>query len=95
MDFKEALNELIDAVADVEEHGDAIDFLQNYEGERSGETDSEWKGKYLKLESEYKKRFKERMKESATNTNVGSEEKKDETEEKITVEDLDFDGKTE
>lgn len=93
MDFKEALNELIDAVADVEEHGDAIDFLQNYEGERSGETDSEWKDKYLKLESEYKKRFKERMKESATN--VGSEEKKDETEEKITVEDLDFDGKTE
>ncbi len=94
MDFKEALDELIDAVADVEEHGDAIDFLQNYEGERSGETDSEWKDKYDKLESEYKKRFKERMKESATN--AGVEEKKGETtEEKITVEDLDFDGKTE
>lgn len=93
MDFKEALSELIDAVADVEEHGDAIDVLQNYEGERDGETDSEWKDKYLKLESEYKKRFKERMKESAINAD--SEEKKDETEEKITVEDLDFDGKTE
>ena len=93
MDFTEALNELIDAVADVEEHGDAIEVLQNYESERSGETDSEWKDKYTKLESEYKKRFKERMKESATN--VGGEEKKDETEEKITVEDLDFDGKTE
>lgn len=93
MDFKEALNELIDAVADVEEHGDAIEVLQNYEDERSGETDSEWKDKYIKLESEYKKRFKERMKESATN--VDDEEKKDEKEEKITVEDLDFDGKTE
>lgn len=93
MDFNEALNEIIDAVADVEEHGDAIEVLQNYESERSGETDSEWKDKYIKLESEYKKRFKERMKESATN--VGGEEKKDETEEKITVEDLDFDGKTE
>lgn len=93
MDFKEALSELIDAVADVEEHGDAIDVLQNYESERSGETDSEWKDKYIKLETEYKKRFKERMKESATNT--GSEEKKDEKEEKITVEDLDFNGKTE
>lgn len=93
MDFKEALSELIDAVADVEEHGDAIDVLQNYEGERDGETDSEWKNKYLKLESEYKKRFKERMKESAINAD--SEEKKDETEEKITVEDLDFDGRTE
>lgn len=92
MDFNEALNELIDAVADVEEHGDAIEFLQNYEGERSGETDSEWKDKYIKLETEYKKRFKERMKESATNS--GAEEKKDEVEE-ITVEDLDFDGKTE
>ena len=93
MDFNEALNELIDAVADVEEHGDAIEVLQNYEGERSGETDSEWKDKYIKLEDEYKKRFKERMKESATNTD--GEEKKDEKEEKITVEDLDFDGKTE
>lgn len=93
MDYNEALSELIDAVADVEEHGDAIEFLQNYDSERSGETDSEWKDKYMKLESEYKKRFKERMKESATNT--GSGEKIDETEEKITVEDLDFNGKTE
>lgn len=93
MDFNEALDELIDAVADVEEHGDAIEVLQNYESERSGETDSEWKDKYIKLEAEYKKRFKERMKESGTNTD--GEEKKDEKEEKITVEDLDFDGKTE
>lgn len=93
MDFREALSELIDAVADVEEHGDAIEVLQNYEGERSGETNSEWKDKYMKLENEYKKRFKERMKESATNAD--NEEKKDEKEEKITVEDLDFDGKTE
>ena len=93
MDFEEALNELIDAITDVEEHGDAIEFLQNYASERSGETDSEWKDKYMKLESEYKKRFKERMKESATNAD--NEEKKDEKEEKITVEDLDFNGKTE
>ena len=93
MDFNEALNELIDAITDVEEHGDAIEFLQNYASERSGETDSEWKDKYMKLESEYKKRFKERMKESAAN--VGGEEKKDEKEEKITVEDLDFNAKTE
>jgi len=93
MDFKEALSELIDAVADVEEHGDAIEVLQNYESERDGESDNEWKDKYEKLEAEYKKRFKERMKESATNAD--GEEKKDETEEKITVEDLDFDGKTE
>ena len=93
MVFREALNELIDAIADVEEHGDAIEVLQNYEGERSGETDGEWKDKYEKLEAEYKKRFKERMKESATNAD--GEEKKDEKEEKITVEDLDFNGKTE
>lgn len=93
MDFNEALNELIDAVADVEEHGDAIEVLQAFTEDRSGEADSEWKDKYMKLETEYKKRFKERMKESATNTD--SEEKKDEKEEKITVEDLDFDGKTE
>lgn len=93
MDFNEALNELIDAVADVEEHGDAIEVLQTFAEDRSGETDSEWKDKYMKLEAEYKKRFKERMKESATNTD--GEEKKDEKEEKITVEDLDFDGKTE
>ena len=93
MDYNEALSELIDAVANVEEHGDAIEILQNYASERSGETDSEWKDKYMKLESEYKKRFKERMKESATNAD--NEEKKDEKEEKITVEDLDFNGKTE
>lgn len=93
MDFNEALNELIDAVADVEEHGDAIEVLQTFAEDRSGEDESEWKDKYMKLETEYKKRFKERMKESATNTD--SEEKKDEKEEKITVEDLDFNGKTE
>lgn len=92
MDYKEALSELIDAVADVEEHGDAIEILQNYESESDGDSDSEWKDKYEKLEAEYKKRFKERMKESATNAD--GEEKKDETEE-ITVEDLDFNGKTE
>ena len=93
MDFEKALNELIDAITDVEEHGYAIEFLQNYASERNGEADSEWKDKYMKLESEYKKRFKERMKESATNAD--NEEKKDEKEEKITVEDLDFNGKTE
>lgn len=93
MNFEEALNELIDAVTDVEEHGNAIEILQNYASERDGESDSEWKDKYMKLESEYKKRFKARMKESATNAD--GEEKKDESEEKITVEDLDFNGKTE
>ena len=94
MDFSEALNELIDAVADVEEHGDAIEFLQNYESERDGGTDTTWKDKYTKLESEYKKRFKEKMKASANNTD-GREVMEDKTEKKITVEDLDFDGKTE
>lgn len=93
MDFNEALNELIDAVADVEEHGDAIEVLQTFAENRIGETDSEWKDKYIKLEAEYKKRFKNRMIESATNAGRG--EKKDEKEEKITVEDLDFNGKTE
>lgn len=93
MDFNEALNELIDAVADVEEHGDAIEVLQTFAEDRSGEADSEWKDKYIKLEAEYKKRFKGRMKESATNAD--GEEKKDEKEEKITVEDLDFNGRTE
>lgn len=93
MDFNEALNELIDAVADVEEHGDAIEVLQAFTEDRSGEADSEWKDKYIKLEAEYKKRFKDRMKESATNAD--GEEKKDEKEEKITVEDLDFNGRTE
>lgn len=93
MDFKEALSELIDAITDVEEHGDAIDVLQNYEGERDGETDSGWKDKYLKLEREYKKRFKEKMAEGTTRADDKGESK-DETEE-ITVEDLDFNGKTE
>lgn len=93
MDFEEALSELIDAIADVEEHGDAIEALQNYVGERDGETDSDWKDKYLKLESEYKKRFKEKMAEGTTRADDKGESKS-ETEE-ITVEDLDFNGKTE
>lgn len=93
MDYNEALSELIDAVADVEEHGDAIEVLQNYESERDGESDSEWKDKYERLESEYKKRFKERMQESTTKPNDPAD-KQGETEE-ITVEDLDFDGRTE
>lgn len=94
MDFKEALNELIDAVTDVEEHGDAIELLQNYDSERDGEADTTWKNKYTKLESEYKKRFKEKMQASANNTGE-NENLKDEKEEKISVEDLDFNGKTE
>lgn len=93
MDYNEALSELIDAVADVEEHGDAIEVLQNYESERDGEPDSEWKDKYLKLEAEYKKRFKEKMTEGTTRADDKGESK-DETE-YITVEDLDFNGKTE
>lgn len=94
MDFNEALNELIDAVTDVEEHGDAIEFLQNYDSERDGEADTTWKDKYNKLESEYKKRFKEKMKASASNTDK-NDNTKVEREEEISVEDLDFDGKTE
>lgn len=94
MDFNEALNELIDAVTDVEEHGDAIEFLQNYDSERDGEADTTWKDKYTRLESEYKKRFKEKMQASANNTGE-NENLKDEKEEKISVEDLDFNGKTE
>lgn len=94
MDFKEALNELIDAVTDVEEHGDAIEFLQNYDGERDGEEGTTWKEKYIKLESEYKKRFKEKMKAAASNTDENGN-LKDEKKEKISVEDLDFNGKTE
>ena len=93
MDFEEALSELIDAIADVEEHGDAIEALQNYNGERSGETDSDWKDKYLKLESEYKKRFKEKMAEGTIRADDKGESKSET--EKITVEDLDFNGKTE
>lgn len=94
MDFKEALNELIDAVTDVEEHGDAIEFLQDYDSERDGETDTTWKDKYTKLESEYKKRFKEKMKASASNTDK-NESVEDEKEKEISIEDLDFNGKTE
>lgn len=94
MDFNEALNELIDAVTDVEEHGDAIEFLQNYDNERDGETDTTWKDKYIKLESEYKKRFKEKMQASASNTDK-NDNTKVEREEEISVEDLDFNGKTE
>lgn len=94
MDFKEALNELIDAVTDVEEHGDAIEFLQNYDSERDRETDNTWKDKYIKLEREYKKRFKEKMQASANNTDENGN-LKDEKEEKISVEDLDFKAKTE
>lgn len=93
MDYNEALSELIDAVADVEEHGDAIEVLQNYESKRDGESDSEWEDKYKKLEAEYKKRFKEKMAEGTTRADDKGEPK-DETEE-ITVEDLDFNGKTE
>lgn len=94
MDFNEALNELIDSVTDVEEHGDAIEFLQNYDSERDGEADTTWKDKYIKLESEYKKRFKEKMQASANNTGE-SGTAEDEKEERISVEDLDFNGKTE
>lgn len=92
---KEALDKLIDSIADVEEHDETLATIRE-ELDAADNADGNWKDKYDKLSVKYKKRFKEDIATPPT-AQAGREEKKEEKKEteEIKVEDLDFSGKTE
>lgn len=89
MTFEEALGMIVDAVSDVEGLEDAFDVVRTV----GTNTDNEdYKTKYEDLKEKYKKRFKEEITstpEPATRTETETVDKN------LTVEDLDFDARTE
>lgn len=90
MTFEEALGMIVDAVSDVEGLEDAFDVVRTA-GTRETNTDNEdYKTKYEDLKAKYKKRFKEEITstpEPLTWTKT--------VDKNLTVEDLDFDARTE
>ena len=90
MTFEEALCMIVDAVSDVEGLEDAFDVVRAA-GARETNTDNEdYKTMYEDLKEKYKKRFKEEI--TSTPAPV---ERTEAVSKKLTVEDLDFDARTE
>lgn len=88
--FEEALGMLVDAVSDVEGLEDAFDVVRAA-GTRETNTDNEdYRTMYEELKEKYKKRFKEEI--TSTPAPVARTEK---VSKKLTVEDLDFNARTE
>lgn len=90
MSFEEALGMIVDAVSDVEGLEDAFDVVRAA-GARETDTDNEdYRTMYENLKEKYKKRFKEEI--TSTPAPV---ERTEQVNKKLTVEDLDFDARTE
>ena len=86
MTVKEALSELLDSV-DIAEHEEAIATIT----ESITEVDIGYKAKYEELYKKYKERFLDMLDNEKEDENVELEEE----EERVTFEDLTFDGETE
>lgn len=87
MTVKEALSELLDSV-DIGEHEEAIATITE---SINTEVDSSYKAKYEELYKKYKERFLGMLDSEKEDENVELEEE----EERVTFEDLTFDGETE
>lgn len=87
MTVKEALSELLDSV-DIGEHEEAIATITE---SINTEVDSSYKAKYEELYKKYKERFLDMLDNEKEDENVELEEE----EERVTFEDLTFDGETE
>lgn len=92
---KEALDKLIDSIADVEVHDETLATIRE-ELDVADNAEGSWKAKYDDLSAKYKKRFKEDISTPPT-SQADREEKKEEKKEtkEVKVEDLDFSAKTE
>lgn len=87
MTFEEALGMIVDSVSDVEGLEDAFDVVRK----AGTNTDNEdYKTMYEDLKEKYNKRFKEEI--TSTPTLIARTEQ---VNKKLTVEDLDFDARTE
>lgn len=87
MTVKEALSELLDSV-DIGEHEEAIATITE---SINTDVDTNYKVKYEELYKKYKERFLDMLDNEKEDENVGLEEE----EERVTFEDLSFDGETE
>jgi hypothetical protein len=87
MTVKEALSELLDSV-DIAEHEEAIATITE---SINADVDTGYKAKYEELYKKYKERFLDMLDDEKEDENVEIEEE----EERVTFEDLTFDGETE
>lgn len=87
MTVKEALSELLDSV-DIAEHEEAIATITE---SINTDADTGYKAKYEELYKKYKERFLDMIDNEKEDENVELEEE----EERVTFEDLTFDGETE
>lgn len=90
MTFEEALGMIVDAVSDVEGLEDAFDVVRAAGAKETNTENEDYKTMYEDLKEKYKKRFKEEI--TATPAPVARTET---VSKKLTVEDLDFDARTE
>lgn len=92
MTFEEALGMIVDAVSDVEGLEDAFDVVRTVGTRETNTGNEDYKTKYEDLKEKYKKRFKEEITstpEPVPRTGTGTVDKN------LTVENLDFDARTE
>lgn len=90
MTFEEALGMIVDAVSDVEGLEDAFDVVRAAGARETSTGNEDYKTMYEDLKEKYKKRFKEEI--TSTPAPVARTEP---VNKKLTVEDLDFDARTE
>lgn len=90
MTFEEALGMIVDAVSDVEGLEDAFDVVRKAGAKETITDNEDYKTMYEDLKEKYNKRFKEEI--ISTPTPVTRTEQ---VNKKLTVEDLDFNARTE
>lgn len=90
MTFKKALGMIVDAVSDVEGLEDAFDVVRKAGAKETNTDNEDYKTMYEDLKEKYNKRFKEEI--TSTPTPVTRTEQ---VNKKLTVEDLDFNARTE
>jgi hypothetical protein len=92
MTFEKALGMIVDAVSDVEGLEDAFDVVRTVGTRETNTGNEDYKTMYEDLKEKYRKRFKEEI----TSTPEPVARTETETVDKnLTVEDLDFDARTE
>lgn len=90
MSFEQALGMIVDAVSDVEGLEDAFDVVRAAGARETNTGNEDYKTMYEDLKEKYKKRFKEEI--TSTPTPV---KRTEQVNKKLTVEDLDFNARTE
>lgn len=88
--FEDALGMIVDAVSDVEGLEEAFDVVRKAGAKETNADNEDYKTMYEDLKEKYKKRFKEEI--TSTPTPV---KRKEQVNKKLTVEDLDFNARTE